>query len=36
MPGVSTRGAMQTNHSKIVDKNAYAGNLDTNPVRTDI
>lgn len=36
MPGVSTRGAIQANHSRMVDENAYAGNLDTNPVRIDI
>lgn len=36
MPGVSTREAVQVNHSKMVDKNAYAGNLDSNPVRIDI
>ena len=36
MPGVSTRAAVQANHSRMVDKNAYAGNLDSNPVRIDI
>jgi lactate racemase len=36
MPGVSTRGAIQANHSRMVDENAYAGNLNTNPVRIDI
>ena len=36
MPGVSTRGAIQANHSRMVDEKAYAGNLNTNPVRLDI
>ncbi len=36
MPGVSTRDAIQSNHSKMVQPTAAAGNLDTNPVRIDI
>ncbi|QCX33999.1 nickel-dependent lactate racemase [Caloramator sp. E03] len=36
MPGVSTREAIQANHSRMVDENAYAGNIETNPVRQDI
>lgn len=36
MPGVSTRDAIQANHSRMVDENAYAGNISTNPVRNDI
>lgn len=36
MPGVSTRAAIQANHSRMVEKEARAGNLDTNPVRQDI
>jgi len=36
MPGVSTRGAIQANHSRMVDEKAHAGNLNTNPVRNDI
>lgn len=36
MPGVSTRSAIQANHSRMVEELARAGNLDTNPVRQDI
>lgn len=36
MPGVSTRAAIQNNHSRMVDKEACAGRLDGNPVREDI
>ena len=36
MPGVSTRAAIQSNHSMMVESDARAGNLDTNPVRLDI
>lgn len=36
MPGVSTRAAIQANHSRMVDEKAHAGNLKTNPVRIDI
>lgn len=36
MPGVSTREAIQANHSRMVEAAAHAGNLDTNPVRLDI
>ncbi|BAK44260.1 nickel-dependent lactate racemase [Eggerthella sp. YY7918] len=36
MPGVSTREAIQANHTKMVDPRACAGNLDDNPVRQDI
>ncbi|MDL2258368.1 nickel-dependent lactate racemase, partial [Eubacteriales bacterium OttesenSCG-928-K08] len=36
MPGVSTRAAIQNNHSRMVDQNACAGKLDGNPVREDI
>ena len=36
MPGVSTRAAIQSNHSMMVRKEAYAGNLETNPLRKDI
>ena len=36
MPGVSTRDAIQSNHSMMVRPEACAGNLDTNPVRRDI
>lgn len=36
MPGVSTRAAIQANHSRMVDDNSFAGNLETNPVRCDI
>jgi len=36
MPGVSSWEAIQANHSNMVKKEAYAGNLKTNPVRLDI
>jgi len=36
MPGVSTRAAIQSNHSMMVLDEACAGNLDTNPLRRDI
>ncbi|MDD4494948.1 MAG: nickel-dependent lactate racemase [Eubacteriales bacterium] len=36
MPGVSTRNAIQANHSKMVLDAAKAGKLDGNPVREDI
>lgn len=36
MPGVSTRGAIQANHSRMVEDAAHAGNITTNPVRKDI
>jgi len=36
MPGVSSWEAIQVNHSNMVKKEAYAGNLKTNPVRLDI
>lgn len=36
MPGVSTREAIQANHSRMVDPLACAGNLETNPIRRDI
>lgn len=36
MPGVSTREAIQANHSRMVREEAKAGNIDTNPVRQDI
>lgn len=36
MPGVSSHEAIQANHSNMVKDEAYAGNLDTNPVRQDI
>ena len=36
MPGVSTREAIQANHSMMVREEACAGNLDTNPLRQDI
>ena len=36
MPGVSSWEAIQANHSNMVKKEAYAGNLKTNPVRQDI
>ena len=36
MPGVSTREAIQANHSMMVREEACAGNLDTNPLRRDI
>lgn len=36
MPGVSTRDAIQSNHSRMVEREAAAGSLDGNPVREDI
>lgn len=36
MPGVSTRDAIQKNHSRMVDPAAHAGRLDGNPIREDI
>ncbi len=36
MPGVSTRDAIQANHSQMVHKGAAAGILTGNPVREDI
>lgn len=36
MPGVSTRAAIQANHSKMVLEEAKAGEMDINPVRQDI
>ena len=36
MPGVSTPAAIQANHRMMVNELAYAGNLDTNPIRQDI
>ncbi|MCQ2482879.1 MAG: nickel-dependent lactate racemase [Clostridia bacterium] len=36
MPGVSTRNAIQNNHSAMVQPEACAGRLDGNPVREDI
>jgi nickel-dependent lactate racemase len=36
MPGVSTRAAIQSNHSRMVSPEAAAGRLDHNPVREDI
>jgi nickel-dependent lactate racemase len=36
MPGVSTREAIQANHSMMVEEGAMAGRLDANPVREDI
>ena len=36
MPGVSTRAAIQANHSRMVQPEACAGNIDTNPVRQDM
>ncbi|MFT5873397.1 MAG: nickel-dependent lactate racemase [Clostridium sp.] len=36
MPGVSTRAAIQANHSRMVESEAKTGNLDTNPVRQDL
>ncbi|MEI6287809.1 MAG: nickel-dependent lactate racemase [Bacillota bacterium] len=36
MPGVSTRAAIQANHQRMVDPEAHAGNLVSNPVRLDI
>lgn len=36
MPGVSTRAAIQSNHSRMVEAAASAGRLEGNPVREDI
>ena len=36
MPGVSSHDAIQANHSNMVHPEAYAGNIETNPVRQDI
>ncbi len=36
MPGVSTREAIQSNHSHMVDPSSHAGKLEGNPVREDI
>lgn len=36
MPGVSTRDAIQSNHSRMVLPEAAAGRLEGNPVRADI
>lgn len=36
MPGVSTRDAIQANHSRMVEADACAGKLEGNPVREDI
>lgn len=36
MPGVSTRDAIQNNHSRMIEENACAGKLEGNPVREDI
>ena len=36
MPGVSTRDAIQHNHSRMVEAAAAAGRLEGNPVREDI
>lgn len=36
MPGVSTRDAIQSNHSRMVEETSCAGNLETNNVRQDI
>ena len=36
MPGVSTRDAIQKNHSLMVDERACAGNIVDNPIRRDI
>lgn len=36
MPGVSTYAAIQANHSRMVEEQAKAGNIDGNPVRSDI
>lgn len=36
MPGVSTRRAIQHNHSRMVDEKACAGNIADNPIRQDI
>lgn len=36
MPGVSTRAAIQCNHSRMVQEEAKAGALEGNPIREDI
>ena len=36
MPGVSTRSAIQANHSMMVQEAAHAGALEGNPIREDI
>ncbi len=36
MPGVSTRAAIQKNHSRMVEQAAHAGKLAGNPIREDI
>ncbi|MGI6722393.1 MAG: nickel-dependent lactate racemase [Anaerovoracaceae bacterium] len=36
MPGVSTPGAIQANHSMMLDERAHAGNIVDNPIRDDI
>jgi nickel-dependent lactate racemase len=36
MPGVSTRAAIQANHSRMVETQAIAGKIVGNPVREDI
>lgn len=36
MPGVSTPNAIQSNHSKMIQEGAKAGNLINNPVRDDL
>lgn len=36
MPGVSTRAAIQSNHSLMVDEGAATGILEGNPVRADL
>lgn len=36
MPGVSTFEAIQTNHRKMIEESASAGNLEGNPIREDI
>ncbi len=36
MPGVSSRDAIQSNHSRMVEKTSCAANLDGNNVRADI
>ena len=36
MPGVSTRQAIQANHSMMIHPDAYAGKLEGNPLREDI
>ncbi len=36
MPGVSTREAIQANHSNMVNPRAKAGSIEDNPVRQDI